>query len=565
MAAAAVIRAPSSGQPDVKTRTRELIEAGDKLFSARRTLDSLWQEIADNFYPERADFTSSRTLGTDFAANLMTGYPVLCRRNLANSFASMLRPRGKPWFSLVTDDERINEDQLCRRYLEHVQKIMFAEMYARKSQFVRATKEGDNDFAAFGQAVILPELNRNKDGMLYRCFHLRDAAWCENSELEIDTVHRKWKLAARSLAQLFPNTVSSTVKDLAEKEPHKEVSCRHIVLPYEAYDLSKAKNPRRFPFVSIYVDCENDTILEEVPRARLKYAIPRWQTVSGSQYAHCPATVVALADARLIQQMSLALLEAGEKSVTPPMVATMEAIRSDINVYAGGVTAVDAEYDEKLGEVLRPLTQDIKGFTYGLDMVKDVREMIKEAFFLNSIQLPAPDVRDMTAYETQRRIEEYIRAALPLFEPMEIEYNGALCEETYEELKTANAFGPPEDMPQMLSKKEFQFSFESPLQGAQKRAKTEAYTQTAQLLATSVNLDPSLASEVDLRKAFRDAIDGVATSAEWLRSDEEAGAINEQKNREAQMQQLLTQVGEGAAAAKNIGAAANSMAQAGLV
>ncbi|MTV47254.1 portal protein, partial [Streptococcus pneumoniae] len=81
----------------------------------------------------------------------------------------------------------------------------------------------------------------------------------------------------------------------------------------------------------------------------------------GSQYAHSPAVVAALPDARLLQQITAVILEAGEKAITPPMVGVQEAIRGDVAVYAGGITWVDAEYDERLGEVLRPMTSDKSG------------------------------------------------------------------------------------------------------------------------------------------------------------------------------------------------------------
>jgi len=52
------------------------------------------------------------------------------------------------------------------------------------------------------------------------------------------------------------------------------------------------------------------------------------------------------------------LREAGEKHVDPPMIATVDALRSDIQLYAGGITTVDIEYDERTGEALRPVDRN---------------------------------------------------------------------------------------------------------------------------------------------------------------------------------------------------------------
>ena len=91
------------------------------------------------------------------------------------------------------------------------------------------------------------------------------------------------------------------MNDCVAKEPYREIKCRHIVLPADDYDLENNKNKDRFPFVSLYVDVENAIVLEEVPRKRLGYVIPRWVTISGSQYAYSPATVIAIPDARMLQ------------------------------------------------------------------------------------------------------------------------------------------------------------------------------------------------------------------------------------------------------------------------
>ena len=69
-----------------------LKEQGDRLFTQKQPLDLRNQDIAENFYPERADFTVNRSIGADFAEHLTTGYPSMVRRDLGNSFGSMLRP-----------------------------------------------------------------------------------------------------------------------------------------------------------------------------------------------------------------------------------------------------------------------------------------------------------------------------------------------------------------------------------------------------------------------------------------------------------------------------------------
>ena len=74
-------------------RAREVIKIGDRLFDNKRNVDSLWQEIALNFYPERADFTAKRNDGEEFADHLFSSYPVIARRELANVFSGYLYSR----------------------------------------------------------------------------------------------------------------------------------------------------------------------------------------------------------------------------------------------------------------------------------------------------------------------------------------------------------------------------------------------------------------------------------------------------------------------------------------
>lgn len=538
----------------MEARIELLQKQCDALFQKRQGLHTLWQEIAENFYPERADFTRKRYLGEEFAAGMMTGYPFMVRRDLGNSFSAMLRPSGKQWFSATTNHaERL--DTAGKQWLEYASKVQRRAMYARPTQFLRATKEGDHDFAAFGQCVLSAQLNRNADDLLYRCWHLRDVAWAENVEGKIDTVFRKWKPTARDLVKMFPKTVSKQLQDRATKEPFSEVECCHGVVPADSYE---GPNKIRAPFVSVYWSCEDHTILAEEPSATLIYVVPRWQTVSGSQYAYSAAVVAALADGRLLQSMTYTLLQAGEKYVNPPMLAVQEAIRGDVNILAGGMTWVDAEYDERLGEVLRPLTQDKGGMPLGFEFQKDLREMLKEAFFLNKLNLPAPQ-EGMTAYEVSQRVTEYIRQALPLFEPMETDYNGWICQDTFDILLRAGAFGPLQDIPESLRGADIQFEFQSPLQEAIDADKGTKLQQGIALTGQAVTLDPSAAGILDAKQALRDALEGIGAPAQWLRSEQDVDAMAQQAAQKQQLDEALGKIQQGGAIAEQYGKASQAL------
>ncbi len=527
------------------SRAKALIEQGNSLFEKRKSLVHLWQEFADNFYIERADFTTLRYLGEEFGENLTTSFPLLARRDLGNSFSAMLRPTEQPWFRMTTTGKKDNAGD---RWMQQKTRVMYRAMYDRLSQFVRATKEADHDFAAFGQACLSIEMNRANNGLLYRDWHLRDVAWSENIEGVVDTFHRKWKPTARYLSKKFPDTIGQKVRDaLDQNKGETEFEVRHVVIPTEDYDEGEKKI--RQPFVSIYIDVESQEILEEEGSWNSIYVLPRWQTVSGSQYAYSPATVAALPDARLIQAMTLTLLEAGEKSSNPPMVATQEAVRSDLELYAGGVTWVDAEYDEKLGAALRPISQDYRGLPMGVQMSAATQDIISAAFYLNKLSLP-PAEKDMTAFEVGQRIQEFIRASLPIFEPMELEYNGAVTDMTFDIMLRNGGFGAVEDIPRSLLGEDIQFRFSSPLHDAIERQDGQKFQEAGALLAQAAQMDQAVLADVDVRTAFRDALAGIGTPAKWLVEREEADAKVEAAQQQAAQAQALQAAGGVAEVAK---------------
>lgn len=547
-------------------RAKDLIAQGDALFGRRVTLLSLWQEIADNFYPARADFTRIRTLGEDYASNLMTSYPMMVRRDLGNTISTILRPVSQPWFGIRAQREDI-EVRNVKVWLEWATQVQRRAMYDIKSGFVRATKEGDHDFVTFGQCVITPELNQERNRLLYRTWHLKDVVWTDGYDRQINRVHRNWKVTVRELAKTFPGKLSPKLQETFDRkkpeELEREVHCRHCVIPSDDWQMDGGKKTRH-PFTSIFLEIENQHILEETGRPTIGYVIPRWQTVGQSQYSFSPATETALPDARLMQAMARVLLEAGEKATNPPMLGVESMIRGDVNVYAGGVTwtAMQDAGLRDLDQILRPIAQDLKGLPLGLEMNKDTREMLSNAFFLNKLNLPA-QVAGVTAYEISQRVQEYIRNAAPLFEPMEQDYNGNLCEETFGLLMRNGGFGSVNDIPQELRGQEISFKFVSPLTQAEGADKAAKFGQSAQMIATAIQLDPDAGTIVNATDALRDTLDGVGVPAKWLRTEEDAAAMAQQNQQARAQQQQAAQLATAGQVAQHVGKGASALLEAG--
>jgi hypothetical protein len=185
---------------------------------------------------------------------------------------------------------------------------------------------------------------------------------------------------------------------------------------------------------------------------------------------------------------------------------------------------------------MRPMSIDSKGLNWGVDREERIQKLLEKAFFIDQLGLPDLSGEKMTAYETRIRLEEYTRRALPLFEPMESEYNGALCDLTFELALEQGAFGSVWDMPPALKGKEVQFQFESPIQAASKRANAQVFQQSAQLLAIAAQIDPTARHDFDVRAAFRDALDGTGAPAEWIVPKEMADQMADQEREEQAMQ-----------------------------
>jgi hypothetical protein len=512
-----------------------IIDIGNRLFAAKAPLLAHWQELADNFYYERADFTGPLPMGADYAAGSFSSRAALYRREMGNLYRPMLRP--DDFFEIKSLDDKRNKNPDARAWLQYATAMQRAVMYRNSANFSRATEAGDHDHLTFGQACVEVAATPDRRNLFYRNWHLRDVAWAEDFAGNVCEVHRNADVEAATLIKLFPGKLPDALVKDAEKDPHKKLKVRHAVVMAKDYDTGIPKRPEH-EYLSLWTMPEHDGVeLENIGRTYRGYVIPRGPTVSGSQYARSIFTSIILPDSRTQQALERILLEAGEKAVDPPLVAKQNVVRGDIGLGAGGITWLDEELDERLGEGLRPLPLDFTGLGFGKDMAERNDQTLRLGFMLDKISIP--DTSNMTAYQVRKVIEQQMRANIPMFEPVEVEYSEPLCSETFKVMRSLGAF-PANEIPDALRGAGVEYSFKSPIKDLEDDGMRQKLQEGMEVVQVGAQFDPTVAKLPNPLAITKDLLQRIGWPQEWMNNDDAVKQAAEETAQSMQEQQAMS-------------------------
>lgn len=548
----------------IDSRTRELMSIAARLFSKKDKVNQRNQLVAEHMYPMRADFTEEREDGEDFAGLIYDSYPLLARETLQTNIGSMLRQG--PWFEVKTGDEAIDEKVENAMALEYGTKRMMEIINSPRSGWGRASIEADGDWVAFGNPVLSVEESGDRRELVIRAWHPKSNAWMVDENGIINANFRKFKMQARNMVAMkesgrWKGELHADVRLAMQTDPTQEFNCLHILQPTEHMYASDGRKMRdiRHPFLSCYVDCDHETYLNEMGAPVFNYVIPRWRTLGVDPNGWSPAALNAIPDAMMLQDMGRVIIEQGEKAVDPPTIGVGNVFTRDLNFMAGGHTAVDLDEDRKLQDVFGTV-ETSRGISIGLELQQDVRNLIAESFLLNKLFLPS--VREMRELEVAVRTEEFRRAALPFFTPIEDEYHSPLLGVVFEmgvNMRLIRADMFPED----LQGKDTVFTFHSPLNEAEGRKKVENFYNMIQVISAGAQVDQTVANMFDIRQGTLDAVRS-NSEPDWILSDREI----KKKNAEADVQKQLTQAAaiasQGAGVVTDAAQAKVAAAQAGM-
>lgn len=541
----------------------EIAKRGARLFDAASGWRMLNQELAENYYPMRADWTASLNMSDGFALDLMDSYPVQARHQLGDAIEAMLRQGN--YFGLSSGDPDLDKFPPVARFFERVNGVIAAIMRNPKVHAKVAMKAGDQDWVTFGANCYTWEESEDRTRPILKVHHPRDVAWAQNNDGDIDIIHRKLNLTAREVMRRVNagkwRDPHPDVKKAAEKEPERVFDFHHCLMPAEDYEYLGRKPISRARFVSVYYDREHEMVMREAPQPWMNYIINRWWRLGDCQWGFSPVAINTLPDGRMAQALGNMVLEQGEKALDPPIVGAGDVFRNDVNLWSGGFTSVDLSDGRSIGDVMT-VVDTAKNIAVGENMQAQMRSMIAEGFLLNKLMLP--NTRDMTAFEVNWRTDEFRRAALPFFSPIEDEYHARVLDGALS-MAFQLGFIDRREVPREIAGRDSLWSFTSPLNEADGQKVSAAFRQTVADVASILQIDPTARNNVNWTEALQDALRGNGAKAGWLPTEEEKKALAESQKQLADAATQADALQRGAQVAADVSNATMTAQNAGLM
>lgn len=509
----------------MNSNVQELIARYERLRADRAVWDAHWQETAERVLPRAAEFTTRNQAGSKRTQKVFDSTAQLALERFASAMESLLTPRSSRWHSLKVSNPELDKTDSVRRYFESVEDIVFSQRYATTANFASQQFETYLSLGAFGTGALFVSETPG-EGLRYRAVHLSEIYVAENEAGRIDTVFRKTEMSCRQMLQRWgKERVSPKTAAKAEKKPDDTVQVLHVVLPAAEY----GKEIGGRPFASVYLELEGRHILSESGYFEFPYIVSRYVTGPREVYGRSPA-MTALADIKMLNEMSKSAIKAAQKAVDPPLLIADDGVILPLNLNPGkpNFARMDGRSQSPI-QFLQPNSR----FDVSETEQERRRRTINDAFLVTLFQILA-DSPQMTATEVFERAREKGALLAPTVGRQQSEALGPMIERELGILARAGALPP---LPQELQEAagEFEIEYVSPMSRAMRAEEAVGILRTLESVQQIATVDPSVMEIFDGEAIARSLADINGVPRRMIKGEE---TLAQQRAERARQQQL---------------------------
>lgn len=502
-------------------RAVEVIKEQEREEQNASNFRNLYQEVADQMLPRENQIIGVRTPGEDKSKQVYDPTAMLDLQDMVSGFIAAFFPAGELAFGLTVKDREIANIDDVKRYLALAAQIAHDELFA--SNFMLQLNETISSLVGFGTGNLYSEW---EFGLNFKDWDVSFYTIKQNSAGLVDTVIVKYRLTARQAIQEFGEDAGEKVLVASKKSETKSkiFDFIHRVGPRNERNRRFSDN-LNMPWESLFVNVQEQIIVEEGGFDELPYAVPRWKKSSNEKYGRGQGTI-ALSVSKELQQLHADFVECGNKWNNPPREILQHSVEGPVDVRPGA--------DNRVSQMnsIKALDDGIKGnFPITRESLEFLQGIIHRIFFADVFAPLANLTGDRrTTLEIRERVKQASKKlGSPIYRLQSELFTPVITRSVLLLIRNGVIPYPPPE----LQGRGFGIEYISELAMAMRDQQTQAFVQFANLVSALDPVFPGAKDIVNIDRALPDIAFTFGMKAEHLSTQEEIDA-----QREARAQQL---------------------------
>lgn len=503
-----------------------------------------WREIAEYLLPRRYRFLvipNKATRGSPINQRIIDETGVVAWRTLSAGMMSGITSPGRPWFRLTVEDQDLADIPAVKLWAAEVVKRMLTVMAESNYYTAKATQYGD--LAAFGTAPML--IYEDYEDVI-RCYNPAAGEYfvANDNRLKVAKFAREFTYTISQVVQEFGlENCSANVRATYERGKgglQQEIIIGHVIEQHDDQGAFAGVNlAKGFKWREVYWELGSaGGVLRVKGYYEFPCSCPRWDLVGNDSYGRSPA-MDALGSLKQLQVETKAKGVGILKHVDPPLLADLQLKNQPASTLPGRITFVQSVANSG---GMKPVYQVAPDLTGLIADIQDVRERIKEVFFVPLFMMISQLDTVRTATEIDARREEKLIQLGPVLERFENESLDPDIDRIFAIMLRANLLPP---IPKELSGQTLKVQYISMLAQMQRAASTSAIERFFAFIGSLLGADPGALDNADVDEAIAEYGDLLGVNPKIIRSALKTAQIRAQRAQQQQQMQAvqLTEAG----------------------
>ncbi len=519
-----------------------VLERFQKMEGEKATYLSLWQEIGEFCYPSQQDFTRYLSAGNKRRRIIFDNTAERALDTFASSMVGLLANPATKWLNFQHQDPKINDQRDVQLFIDEAQHKVLSVFNNPRVKFYENFYNAIKMMGAFGIAPLM--IDKDEETIVkFRSESPKGYNFTEDfaGNIKEHFFEKEFKLSdLQEKGWDIPQEYDKKDKDT------KVTVLRHIFSNPDANEEraygGDIVNKKFFAFKGVYYMKAEKRVLHEDYFETMPIAVARWDKIAGEKWRDSPARV-ALGDAKVVNAYERSAMVAIEKQINPPLVISSEAKFGKLDTSAGGVNVargnIAGSYD---------LMQTNGNLSTPFQWAELKKQQIRSAFYVDVFQ--SAETPDMTATEAQIRQQEKLRGLGPKAARIQADLLDPVVSRVLFSLIAAGELEVPQSLQEVGIK--LDFAYLSPIAQAQRAIEATSILQYIQDMSIVAQIDPSIIDVIDSDMIAKEMAQIRGVPEKVLKSEEDVIALREARVQQAETQNALNSLQQGAETAKTV-------------